>query len=412
LRIQSNHPRPDESAIRNPQSAIGWAWALAGLVVGIGILAKYTMVIFLPSVGLFLLATPGYRRLLMKPGFWTMCAIAGLCCTPILIWNIQNDWVTFRHVHALSGGQAKSLSWAGPFIYLGGQAALLLVFWFAFWVCAMIANLPIADWKQSSSISNPQSEESAIRNPQSAIFLWWLAAPMFLLFWMFSPRTGGGELNWPVTAYISGVVLTAGWLARQLASPRAWWRRWVALNLALAILLSAGLTVVAHHTEWFHAPMSRLVGEPTERNPTPLRRLDPTSRLRGWRTLAGRVDEVRARLRAEGVEPVLACDSWSLPGELGVYCEGHPVVYSFGSAIGQRHSQYDLWHNPIDAPEDFKGRTFIYVGGVHPVMRSAFEQVTFQGCVFHYEQGRPLSSWAISVCRGFKGFPRTGRADY
>src|SRR5205807_4959163 len=38
-----------------------WAWAGAGLLVGLGILAKYTMVLWLPSFTLFLLATPTYR---------------------------------------------------------------------------------------------------------------------------------------------------------------------------------------------------------------------------------------------------------------------------------------------------------------------------------------------------------------
>jgi 4-amino-4-deoxy-L-arabinose transferase-like glycosyltransferase len=35
-----------------------WAWPVAGLFVGIGILAKYTMALWLPSMALFLLAHP------------------------------------------------------------------------------------------------------------------------------------------------------------------------------------------------------------------------------------------------------------------------------------------------------------------------------------------------------------------
>src|SRR5262249_56092315 len=56
-----------------------WAWALAGLVLGIGILAKYTMLLLVPSVGLFLLTTPGFRRQLVQPGFWLMCLIGAAC---------------------------------------------------------------------------------------------------------------------------------------------------------------------------------------------------------------------------------------------------------------------------------------------------------------------------------------------
>ncbi len=80
-----------------------WAWPALGLVIGLGILAKYTMILFPISLGLFLLATPHYRPLLVRSGFWTMAAISAFCCLPILIWNAQNDWVTFNHLLTHSG---------------------------------------------------------------------------------------------------------------------------------------------------------------------------------------------------------------------------------------------------------------------------------------------------------------------
>src|SRR5438132_838929 len=49
-----------------------WAWAGAGLLVGLGILAKYTMELWLQSLALFLLATPTYRRELVGKGFWIL----------------------------------------------------------------------------------------------------------------------------------------------------------------------------------------------------------------------------------------------------------------------------------------------------------------------------------------------------
>ncbi len=45
------------------------------------------MVLFVPSLGLFLLATPEYRRLLLRPGFWVLSGVGALCCFPILWWN-------------------------------------------------------------------------------------------------------------------------------------------------------------------------------------------------------------------------------------------------------------------------------------------------------------------------------------
>ena len=104
-------------------SRSAWAWWATGIVVGVGILAKYTMVLFLPSVALFLLTTPAYRKQLYRPGFWIMSVLAALSSLPILIWNSQNHWVTFRHVQALGGGNDHNIYWLGPVVYVGGQFA-------------------------------------------------------------------------------------------------------------------------------------------------------------------------------------------------------------------------------------------------------------------------------------------------
>lgn len=152
-----------------------WAWPATGIVVGLGILAKYTMVLWVPSVSLFLLFSPAHRRQLLQSGFWIMTATAGLCCFPIIIWNIQNHWVTLWHVLGLSGlvkpDPGPTLHWNGPGIYLGSQFALLLGFWFIAWIAAMTAFRP------------------GVKTEESVPYLWWLSAPMFLVFLLFSVKT-------------------------------------------------------------------------------------------------------------------------------------------------------------------------------------------------------------------------------
>jgi hypothetical protein len=229
---------------------------------------------------------------------------------------------------------------------------------------------------------------------------------MFAVFWGFSLKTGGGELNWPVTAYLSGLVLAATWLEQQLHSPRTWYRRWVKGTLALTCAGGLAVTQVMHESQWLHPALARLTGEATADNPFPLRKLDPTCRLRGWRTLTAAVDRWRDRLMDQGIEPVLACTSWTLPGQLGFYCDGHPPAYSVGLVQGDRHSQYDLWHpNPVDDAEAFRGRTFLLVGDLGPEVRAGFERVEFAEIVTHYEGGRPIACWFLHVGYAFHGFP-------
>jgi hypothetical protein len=230
---------------------------------------------------------------------------------------------------------------------------------------------------------------------------------MFLLFGLFSFKTGGGELNWPVTAYLSGLVLAAAWLARQLQSDRAWYRRWTKLNLALTCTVGLLLIVFMHHSEWLHPLLDGLAGPRTDANPFRVRHFDPTCRLRGWRYLAAEVDELCRRLAREGREPVLAGNNWSLPGELGFYCAGQPTVYSVGLPLGDRHSQYDFWPSPVSDAKPFLGRTFVIVGGLSVEGMNAFDRVEPVRVISYEKNGYPLSGWYVTIAHGFRGFPRS-----
>lgn len=373
-----------------------WAWLLTGLVTGAGILAKYTMVLFLPSLGLFLLTTPAYRGLLRRRGFWAACAVAAACCLPIIIWNAQHNFVTVRHVARLAGIRLDAVStdeppepssfyWWGPFKLFGEQAALLLVFWFICWVCAMVVHRPTRE-------TDPDLR-----------YLWWLSAPMFGVFLAFSVKTGGGEVNWPVSTYLSGMVLAGSWLGRQLQSPRTWYRRMSYVNLTITCAIGLAVSLLMRRTEVVYPLLARLTGEPTAENRYPLRKIDPSCRLRGWAELGKEVDRLRQRLRAEtGVEPVLAGCNWNMPGQLGFYCAGHPQAYSFGLALGDRHSQYDFWDNPLESTA-FRGRTFLVVGGPDPRLLKGFKDVKDAGRLVYRVEGQPVTEWTLLICREYTG---------
>jgi hypothetical protein len=363
-----------------------WAWPVLGLVVGLGVLAKYTMLLWVPSALLFLVTTPAYRARLRHPGFWLMLVLTALCCLPILFWNFQHDWVGLRHVSGQAGfARASGARWLGPLEYVAVQFALLLGFWFVAWAAAMVAHRP------------GRETDSGVR------YLWWMSAPMFAVFLLFSLRARE-EPNWPITAYASGLVLVTEWLARQLQSPIVWYRRLAIASLVSACTLGVAVTLAMHRSDWFQPILLRLSGAPTARQPLPLRRFDPTCRLRGWHFLGTEVDRLRDELRQAGIEPLVAASSWTLPGELGFYCRDNPAVYSLGSALGDRHSQYDLWRpNPVQDGQVFLGRTFVFVGELHPLLFAAFLAVDPPRSVVYRERGQPIAQWTVTVCRGFRG---------
>ncbi len=367
-----------------------WIWALLGVVVGLGILAKYTMAIFYPSLGLFLLINPANRKQWIRPGLWISGGVAILVASPILVWNWQHGGVTFAHVGQLAGvTHDNTKHWIGPLRYVGEQLGLLLGYWFVLWVWAMIAYRP----GKSQCIGMS--------------YLWWMSAPMFLVFLGFSFRTGGGEVNWPAASYLAGLPLIGFFLSRQLESPSEKWRKWVLSFLVCFLAIGFGLAFVVHKTDILYPVLSRLVPEPTVGSPVPLRQLDPVCRVRGWKFLSAEVDRMREEISASGKEPILVATHWSIPGLLGVYCKGHPQAYSIGLAVGDRHSQYDLWTNPIDQPAQFLGRDFIVVGGIPKQLHGSFDSIQEANeIIYHTPNGYPVANFWIQVGKGFKGIPK------
>jgi hypothetical protein len=358
--------------------AATWAWPSAGVCILLGVLAKHSMVLFVPSFGLFLLTTPLLRPLLLQSGFWSMTAIGAVGGVPILVWNARNDWVTFKHAQSHAGLESEAmLHWVGPFKYLGGQLALLLGFWFLLWVLVIWMHRP--------------TRESRLEFR----FLWWMSLPTFVWFGVFSLKNGGGEPNWPLAAYLSGGVLVAA-----MHGSQSWLKVGGALTAALGLLV----TLAIHEPIRMQPVLLRLAGPATSERPTPIRRVDPTCRLRGWRFLAEHVDHTRTELRQRGIEPVLATERWTQAGELAFYCDGQPQVHSLGLLFGDRHCQYDLWRpNPCADRSAFEGRSFIFAGVSSHVLRDVFDEVETPRWVQYRENGHVIAEWCIVVAHGYRG---------
>lgn len=95
-------------------------WLLCGLAIGFGLLAKYTMGVFVLSIFLYVLF---HRRdLLRSAGIYIALVVALLLLSPNLYWNAMHQWVTFSHV----GGhnvdlQAAGVHWGHLFSFIGSQ---------------------------------------------------------------------------------------------------------------------------------------------------------------------------------------------------------------------------------------------------------------------------------------------------
>jgi dolichol-phosphate mannosyltransferase len=71
------------------------AWWGAGLSMGIGLLAKYTIGLLAPAALLFILLDPRSRRWLLRWEPYAAALLALVIFSPVIAWNAQNEWVSF-----------------------------------------------------------------------------------------------------------------------------------------------------------------------------------------------------------------------------------------------------------------------------------------------------------------------------
>jgi hypothetical protein len=379
-------------------------WIMAGVLVALGLLAKYTMVLIFPAVGLYLWLDPPARRCLRRPGPYVGALVALLGLVPIALWNARHGWVAVRHVAGQGGvGGWPAFDLAGPFEYLAGQAAVIGPVWFAALLYALFA------------LRRRWREEPDAPDARGRRFLWACTVTPWLAFLPFSLITKI-EPNWPVLAIITGPLLLCDWLAGRLRSATASVRRRARAVVAAGILSGAAMVWLVHRSDVLMPFFGWLTRGAPAWDLTPVARYDPSARLRGWSQLGRAVGDVLADERRAGREPFILAENYQTASEIAFYTPGEPTVYCAQSALGSRISQYDFWTNPIDQSAAFVGRPCLYVGSLHAELRAdaadaPLPKLRQMRIVRHEVGGQPVQIWSLHVCDSFAGFgPEARRA--
>ena len=177
--------------------------ALFGLALGLGGLSKYHIILLLPIAAFVWWRTP--NRPALHRWLPITLAVAVLVSSPVWIWNIQNDWASFRFQldHGL-GRKVWKPSWTSE--YLLAQIGLLF---------------PIVVWLAIKS---------------TAPLLLRVAAWFPLIFFFFTSFRGYVEANWPIVAHPLVLALAVSQLyayRRSLQITAAFWAALLAILLGL-----------------------------------------------------------------------------------------------------------------------------------------------------------------------------------
>lgn len=234
-------------------------WLLGGLAGGLGLLTKYTMILFPLAALLVLAVTPAWRNRLREPRLYAAMGLALLVFLPNLAWNLRHGFPTFRHTADIANLDSAGYHWLWLGEFLAAQAAV-----FGPVLFAVLAGL---------AVRGP-----AWADPRRRLLL--VFALVFLGVIALQALLGGANANWAAPAFVSASVLVVAALVER--------PRWLAVALGVNLALMATLY---HYTDAMDAAGVELTADN-----------DPYKRARGWQRLA---EAARPLVRAHRGLPLM-----------------------------------------------------------------------------------------------------------
>ncbi len=276
-------------------------WLAAGVFAGLALLGKYSAVLLLPVVLLYLAGAPTQRHWLRRPGPWLAMLLAAAMFTPVLWWNADHQWASFafQGSHRVAGMAAFKPRFF--LVLLGTQLLLVTPYLFGLSLVAL--------WRSARAWWRGAIDD------RSRLLLLSAAVPL-LIFTAVSFRSNA-KLNWLAPAWWSLIILGMHHLlqrprvARELA--------WGLGSSAAMLLLAFGVAVT---------PNLPLVGD--------------MNSWSGWQQTAQHVDRIVQAERAQGREVFVFSPNYKISSLLRFYLPGQPRTYA-QDIYGARALQYDYF---------------------------------------------------------------------
>lgn len=314
------------------------AWYGVGVAMGLGMLSKYTIVLLAPAALLFVVLDPRSRALFLKKEPYLAVLIAFILFTPVLYWNVLNDWASF----AFHSGQRFEESQPQFSLHLLLQS-----------IVAMVTPLPLLalPYLFMRRVSRDGETDLPI-NLRGRLFIkCFLLVP--LLVFAISALENEPRYNWTGPLWIPLLPLL-GWLLTN--APLLRWRPIGALiqyiSVPLLFFLLCLYAVALHFIS---------LGLPGVEYPRGM------GRLVGWENAVEQVQEIRKQVRQQlpddGRVIVAGLDKYFISSKLAYYGDesylGNEALDVAGyHIIGGNSLMFEYW-NPAD---ELDGAAVILIG--------------------------------------------------
>jgi len=334
-------------------------WLATGAAIGIGLLAKYTMGLFLLCALAVLWIDHRPRLASRKP--WLAALLALVFLVPNFLWNLDHQFATLRHTAEISQLD-RQLFHPDSLIYFvlaqfGVMGPLMLP-------ALLFAAVDRQAWR-----TDPRQRLLAL-----------FSLPILALFIVLSVLSRA-HANWAAPAYVAATVLAVSMLIRHQH------RRWLLWAVIVNLLLAATL----YH--WHR--LAPAIGIELRKG------TDPFSPLHGWDT-SGR--QVAHHLRTSGCRAVIAPERGTLV-ELAYYARrslGAPVAALSYNPGGRIQNHFNLTADIANRPFDCA----VLVGHFNEAqLKQEFSSVVALPALAVPDAGvlQPMSAWQVSGFLGYAG---------
>lgn len=192
---------------------------LAAISIGLMMLSKYSGIVLVFSILLFLIFSP-YRRLFRSIHLYLAMGLSIVFFCPVLFWNYQHNWISFTYqLHEHQFAQSAN-SW------LNIPRAILLNF---IPVLNYMLNLPFFCWMKS------------VQNKVPAVYLSWITCLTFLCFYLWVSKDVELHPLW-LSQYIITSALLTGFCFQEFPQ----FRKLISFVINVYWIISIVLMIVEH----------------------------------------------------------------------------------------------------------------------------------------------------------------------
>lgn len=286
----------------------------AGIALGFALLCKYTAIVIVPGILMAIIFDSKLRKSLLTAYPYLALAIALTIFSPVILWNAEHDWSSFRMQFGHRAGTAID----GSIIHyryilqlFGTQLAMLTPLVFLLFI------------KSSLKMAMEWRRHSVVR-------LQYLSGAVLIIGFTLISLTSKVKLHWLLPGYL-GIIVSIAILFNEIVVKRSKWMT-MGVGFSLVLILACHLLFIVPGVQIFQV-----------------------NSWSGWRQFSEQVIKLQGKWGGQD-NVFIFTDSHKTAAYITLYSSNHQRTYA-QNVIGGYSKQLSIW----GVPDSLNGKSGLYI---------------------------------------------------